>query len=167
MGPKFRVWAHWGVSPTGPHPMGRHVGKRVGFGSPREGQKWALWRVKKVAKSQKTALLALLGTFGENPDFDRKKGSKKSKNTLFSTGNSVSRPRARNALFGSPSRVSWGEKTPPGPPRNVHRVRKRGLQVPYLRGRQKSEKSRNFAQVSYPPNSPRSLYTLSDFNSGL
>ena len=47
------------------------------------GQKWALWRVKKVAKSQKTALLALLGTFGENPDFDRKKGSKKSKKTPF------------------------------------------------------------------------------------
>ena len=56
--------------------LGRQGGSKVGL---LEGQKSG----KKVAKSQKTALLALLGTFGENPDFDRKKGSKKSKKTPF------------------------------------------------------------------------------------
>lgn len=127
-----------------------HFGGSKKWQNPKKRHFWHFW-----------ALLAKTRILTE------KKGQKSRKIPLFSTGNSVSRPRARNALFGSPSRVSWGEKTPPGPPRNVHRVRKRGLQVPYLRGRQKSEKSRNFAQVSYPPNSPRSLYTLSDFNSGL
>ena len=170
-GPKFRVWAHGGVSPTGPRLMGRHVEKGSNFGSPKgailEVKSGHFGGSKKWQNPKKRHFWHFWALLAKTRILTEKKGQKSRKKPLFSTGNSVSRPRARNALFGSPSRVSWGEKTPPGTPGNAHRVRKRRLQVPYLRGGQKSEKSRNFAQVSYPPNSPRSLYTLSDFNSGL
>ena len=71
MGPKFRVWAHGGVSPTGPRLMGRHVEKGSILGRPMG----PLWGSKVgTLEGQKSGKIPKNGTFGTFGHFWRKPG---------------------------------------------------------------------------------------------